>query len=277
MGEIPGNNTREETGEVVLLLSPDQDHHSAPTPPHIVVVSLTAIYTMPITPSRQAIMASLALTTPQVRHVISHLQCQSTPQSHLFLAYFMQPLRSQRLAELSRTKLQHQAGSRRASPTLTVTAAAATDDPAPPPQLAPEAVAAWNECVARLEAFGLEPTKAHAAVGKAFGWGGQAYWRHEKEEEVPSVAAVEASLEFLASIGISSEADVAGVVSKFPECLAVDVALMQGNVEKLTKTFSMKGAALANGIKRKPRQALGSTIDCEGNCAGECTRCFAQF
>ena len=38
----------------------------------------------------------------------------------------------------------------------------------------------------------------------------------------------------------------------------------------------MKGKVLANSIKRKPR-ALGNIIDCEGTCAGLCTRCWAQF
>jgi hypothetical protein len=117
--------------------------------------------------------------------------------------------------------------------------------------------------------------QADGLVGRAFGLGSQAYWRGERRE-VPSLDKVDAALAFLAGLGVDAPADQAAAILKFPELLAIDQALMEGNVGKLQKNFFMKGKALAAAIKRKPR-VLGATVDCEGTCAGECTRCFAQF
>lgn len=145
-----------------------------------------------------------------------------------------------------------------------------------PEQLCEEAALEWKACATRLEDLGLEPEKAHVALGKAFGWSGQAFWRQERVEDAPDFDQIASALEFLATLGINSDADVAAVIQKCPEVLGLDVALMQANVEKLKKAYFLKGTALAGAIKRKPR-VLGSTVDCQGNCAGECTRCFAQF
>ena len=118
----------------------------------------------------------------------------------------------------------------------------------------------------------------HAAFGSdAFGWGPQLYWRNEQPRQEPSLQQVDAALAFLAGVvGISSAADQTAVITKFPEVLLVRQELMAGNVAKLQKSFFLKGNALASAIKRKPR-VLGATVDCEGTCQGECTRCFAQF
>ncbi len=139
-----------------------------------------------------------------------------------------------------------------------------------------DTAAAWADCAARLETLGLEPAAAETALVKAFGWGSQVFWRHEKEGEAPALEQVEAVLAFLASIDIASEADQAALIGKFPEVLGLEVTLMEENVAKLQKAFFMKGAALTGTIKRKPR-ALGVIVDCEGSCQGLCTRCFAHF
>lgn len=138
------------------------------------------------------------------------------------------------------------------------------------------AAAPWAECASRLEGLGLTPPQTETIMVKAFGWGSQAYWRHEKEGEAPALVQVDAVLAFLASLGIASEEDQAALVAKFPEVLGLEVGLMEENVAKLKSAFFLKGTALTGAIKRKPR-ALGVIIDCEGSCAGLCTRCFAQF
>lgn len=145
-----------------------------------------------------------------------------------------------------------------------------------PADLTEEGQQGWRECSARLEALGMDAEKADAAVKRAFGWGSQVYWRKEKEPEVPSIEAVEAALALLAELTIVEEADQVATILKFPELLAVKREMAMGNVEKLQKNFFLKGKALGGAVKRKPR-VLGSTIDCQGDCAGDCTRCFAQF
>lgn len=95
-------------------------------------------------------------------------------------------------------------------------------------------------------------------------------------EQPPSLQSIQAAIEFLNTLGIEKSEDHASLIVKFPEVLALDVSLMNDNVSQLKSRFFLKGTALANAIKRKPR-VLGAVVDCEGNCAGYCTRCFAQF
>lgn len=141
----------------------------------------------------------------------------------------------------------------------------------------PEATqTAWQECAVRLADLGLDAEETEKVLVKAFGWGSQAYWRKEKINETPDVDQVHEVLEFLSSIGISSEADQIALITKFPEVLGLDVEIMQENVTKLQKAFFLKGPALTGTLKRKPR-ALGVIVDCEGSCQGMCTRCFAHF
>jgi len=118
---------------------------------------------------------------------------------------------------------------------------------------------------------------AEKVIVRGFGWGSQAYWRQELVREPPSVEAVTACLNYLTTnLGMDSNADKAKVLEKFPEVLKIDQALMEENIGKLEKNFFLKGKALTKSIARKPK-VLGATTDCMGDCAGECTRCFAQF
>lgn len=82
-------------------------------------------------------------------------------------------------------------------------------------------------------------------------------------------------LDFLASLGLS-DADVAKVVSAFPQALGCELALLQANAETLRTKWFLKGRTLANTVVRKP-QVLGSVVDCEGSCISECNRCWARF
>ena len=136
---------------------------------------------------------------------------------------------------------------------------------------------AWAACRAALERrLGLEASAADAALARAFGWGGQAYLRRERVEEVPAVAVVDAALDLLTTeVGLDQET-AAAVVSEFPEVLGLPGELMQQNIEVLRGKWFLRGAALARTIARKPRM-LGVLIDCEGSCAGLCTRCWAQM
>ena len=143
-------------------------------------------------------------------------------------------------------------------------------------ELAPETAAAWREVATRLESLGLTPPQAEKCMIKAFGWDSQGYWRHEKNKEIPQTDKIDDILNFLITIGISTEEEQAELIAKFPEVIGLDVELMEANVEKLQKAFFLKATALTGMIKRKPR-ALGVIVDCEGSCEGMCTRCFAHF
>lgn len=143
-------------------------------------------------------------------------------------------------------------------------------------QLDPAEEEAWTVCSNVLENLGMTGEDAVTALRRGFGWSSQAYWRQEKVNECPSSEVVASALTFLESIGLENNDDKMEVIKKFPEVLSVDTSLMKDNVSKLEKSFFMKGKQLAAAVKRKPR-VLGATVDCLGDCAGECTRCFAQF
>ena len=141
----------------------------------------------------------------------------------------------------------------------------------------PEDIASsWIECSDRLISLGLQPDVAEKTIAKAYGWGGQGYWRHAKAKETPTVERVEAVLEFLSAQGLTAQEDQVAMILKFPEVLGLELIVMEGNVEKLKKSFFLKGPALIGVLKRKPR-VLGTVVDCEGTCQGYCTRCFANF
>jgi hypothetical protein len=73
--------------------------------------------------------------------------------------------------------------------------------------------------------------------------------------------------------------DVAAIVEKFPECLALDGepgAAVRAVMAKLKKDWKMTGPTAAKAVARTPR-VLGYTIDCLGDCVGECDRCWVRF
>ena len=133
----------------------------------------------------------------------------------------------------------------------------------------PEAsMAAFESCLSMLLERGMDEAGATKAVKQAFGYGSQLYWRQEKVEAVVEMEVVERAVEYLeGTLGLSADG-VVEVAKKFPEALTIDQSLMEENVGKLTDRFKMKGAVLANSIKRKPK-VLGATTDCAGDCAGD--------
>lgn len=70
---------------------------------------------------------------------------------------------------------------------------------------------------------------------------------------------------------------VAKTVKAFPEVLgcAVDSQL-QGNVAQLQKEWKLEGDVLRGAVLRNP-PLLGYNVDCLGDCAGECNRCWVRF
>ncbi|KAL4421621.1 hypothetical protein ABPG75_010912 [Micractinium tetrahymenae] len=179
-----------------------------------------------------------------------------------------------------RRRQQHASGVAFSAPAEASTAAAQAAAAALPEEaaeLSAEAHQQWAQCLALLqERCGLEGEAANAALLKAFGWKGQGFWRQERVKETPNPAQVTSALDFLAGLGLAEAADLQKLVQVFPEALGLRVEVMADNVQVLKDKWSMKGTVLLNAVKRKPR-VLGNCIDCEGNCAGLCTRCWAQF
>jgi len=117
---------------------------------------------------------------------------------------------------------------------------------------------------------------------------------------------VEAVLDFLAGVGVKGP-DATKVLKKFPEVIACSVEeRLQENVRKLERDWKIKGPAATNVIKRQPQardtccmcdvcacqhrvsdtkysivtcgvQVLGYVIDCQGNCEGQCNRCWVRL
>ena len=66
-------------------------------------------------------------------------------------------------------------------------------------------------------------------------------------------------------------------VKTFPEVLGLPVEQqLQRNVEKLKIDWKMTDKVIPNVVKRQPA-VLGYNVDCEGNCQGDCNRCWVRF
>ena len=86
---------------------------------------------------------------------------------------------------------------------------------------------------------------------------------------------VEERIETLVGIGLT-DAEVGKVISEFPEFLGCPPSLLQRNIEYVQRTFFVKNKALVQTLLRKPR-VLGNLVDCQGDCIGDCNRCWARF
>jgi hypothetical protein len=139
-------------------------------------------------------------------------------------------------------------------------------------------LAAWESSKALvMDLVGVDDEWAEKTLIRAFGWGAQSYWRNEKTEEIPDADAVEARIAYLVEIGIAED-KVAEILTKVPEVLGCDVAeRLEPNVAHIEKNYFMKRGTknFANYILRVP-QVLGNNLDCVGDCAGECNRCWAR-
>lgn len=58
--------------------------------------------------------------------------------------------------------------------------------------------------------------------------------------------------------------------------LGLSLDALTANVAKLQRDWKLEGQVLARAVARQPA-VLGYTIDCMGDCAGECNRCWARF
>ena len=148
-----------------------------------------------------------------------------------------------------------------------------------PASLAGDAAEAWSRARTIVLALGLDDASADAAMGRAFGWSTQAYWRNTKVREVPDATALEERIAFLESLGVTRD-DLRQIVEKTPEILGCDVEQLTTATEYAEKNYFMKRNT-RNFVKYLVRvpQALGNNLDCaaEGkSCLGECNRCWAR-
>jgi hypothetical protein len=176
------------------------------------------------------------------------------------------------LARARRARLS--AAPRRAAAASTRASAAVADVAS---TLSGDDLAAWESSKALVLELGMDDDAAEKTLIRAFGWGAQSYWRNEKTEEIPDVDAVEARIAYLVEIGIAED-KVVDVLTKVPEVLGCDVsARLEPNVAHIEKNYFMKRGTrnFANYILRVP-QVLGNNLDCVGDCAGECNRCWAR-
>ena len=146
---------------------------------------------------------------------------------------------------------------------------------------APEDIAAWRAATRIVKDIlgDDDDERADTVVAKAFGWRSQGYWRNTKVREVPNAERIEASLAYLASIGVTRE-NVGAIVSKQPEIFACDIEQLEAATTHIEKNFFMKRntSGFVKFVVRVP-MSLGCNVDCAGEgraCEGECNRCWAR-
>ncbi|GIL78283.1 hypothetical protein Vretimale_7643 [Volvox reticuliferus] len=145
-------------------------------------------------------------------------------------------------------------------------------------QLSQEEESTWKaSCDVLASSLGLDADESSQLVARAFGWTTQAFWRQEKVEELPTPTQVENALEVLqVDLAMTSE-EAARVVRLFPELLACDVeGRLRANIAQLGSLWRLKGPTLTKAVIRQPA-VLGYSVDCSGDCIGECNRCWARF
>jgi len=123
-----------------------------------------------------------------------------------------------------------------------------------------------------VEELGFSSDEANDILAKSFGWSYSDYWGEEKQATVPDPESVSASLSLMKSLGL----DMAALVKKFPEVMGLAEREIQYSLGTLDGTWGIAGKNLKNVLMRNP-QVLGYNIDCGGDCAGECTRCWVRF
>jgi hypothetical protein len=97
-----------------------------------------------------------------------------------------------------------------------------------------------------------------------------------QDKQPADLQQVIAALHFLSQLGMTDE-QVVKTVKNFPEVLGCDVQQqLQANVDKLYVDWKLQGDVLVKAVLRNPA-VLGYNLDCMGDCAGECNRCWARF
>lgn len=130
----------------------------------------------------------------------------------------------------------------------------------------------WQSSRKLVEEIGLSPEEADDILAKSFGWSYSDYWGEEKQATVPNPDTVSSTLSLLQSLGI----DLSALAKKFPEVMGLTKEEIQYSLGTLDSTWGIAGKNLKNVLMRNP-QVLGYNIDCGGDCAGECTRCWVRF
>lgn len=130
----------------------------------------------------------------------------------------------------------------------------------------------WKTSRHLVEELGFNGDEADDILAKSFGWSYSDYWGEEKQASVPDPASVSASLSLMQSLGV----DMVALVKKFPEVMGLTEKEIQYSLGTLDGTWGIAGKNLKSVLMRNP-QVLGYNIDCGGDCAGECTRCWVRF
>ena len=88
---------------------------------------------------------------------------------------------------------------------------------------------------------------------------------------------VQARIDYLVEIGIPEDQIGEKVLPKVAEVIGCDLELLSDNVAHIEKNYFMKRSTknFRNYVLRVP-QVLGNNLDCVGDCAGECNRCWAR-
>ncbi|KQK12240.1 uncharacterized protein LOC100828669 [Brachypodium distachyon] len=134
----------------------------------------------------------------------------------------------------------------------------------------------WEECKQILTSLSFSTEDAEKMLKKAFGWIHSPYWTEERKKEVPSVELVSGVLDYIRGLGLS-DADLYKLLKKFPEVLGCDLdSEVKLNVGKLDNDWGINGKTLRSVLLRNPK-VLGYNVDCRGDCAAQCTRCWVRF
>lgn len=134
----------------------------------------------------------------------------------------------------------------------------------------------WQECQQILTSLNFSTEDAEKMLKKAFGWIHSPYWTEERKKEVPSVEVISGVLNYIRGLGLSDN-DLCKLLKKFPEVLGCDLeSEVKLNVGKLDSDWKINGKTLRSVLLRNPK-VLGYNVDCRGDCAAQCTRCWVRF
>jgi len=137
----------------------------------------------------------------------------------------------------------------------------------------------WNSARNVLtEKLSVSEEDADKALLRGFGWSSQIYWRKKREKEVPTVETIEKCLDFLSSDRLKMKPkEIVNVLKEFPEILGIDLEKRaKANLDYIEKNYKFSGPRLKNSLVENPA-AFGFDVDCQGDCAGECGRCWLRF
>jgi len=135
---------------------------------------------------------------------------------------------------------------------------------------------AWGECQQILTSLNFSSEDAEKMLKKAFGWIHSPYWTEERKKEAPSVEVISGVLDYIRGLGLSDD-DLYKLLKKFPEVLGCDLeSEVKLNVGKLDSDWKINGKTLRSVLLRNPK-VLGYNVDCRGDCAAQCTRCWVRF